>query len=243
MTMARRHPRDRKETHELVRKWTADAERLTRRGRKRQRRVLRRVLRAAALIILTTLVIVPGLIGAAVAIGRGSVGLFASPVVLVLVWALILYVMFGRKRARPKLAPRSDIAQLPANTEEWLDEQRRRLPATAQSPLDSLTAQLEALTPQLQGLDPEGAAAQEVKRLLSDELPELVNGYQKVPRALAQQPLYGGATPEHRLLEGLETINTQIARLQERLAAEDLKALATHQRYLDLKYNRKDELE
>lgn len=243
MTMSRRHPRDRKETHELVHKWTADAARLSRRSRKRQRRVLRRVLRAALLIVVTTLVIVPGLIGAAVMVGRGTVGLFASPVVLVMVWALILYVMFGRRRARPKLAPHNDVAQLPANTEEWLDEQRRRLPSTAQSSLDSLTAQLEALTPQLQGLDPEAPAAHEVKRLLADELPELVNGYQRVPRALAQQPLYGGATPEHRLLEGLETINTHLARLQERLAAEDLKALATHQRYLDLKYNRKDELE
>jgi hypothetical protein len=62
-----------------------------------------------------------------------------------------------------------------------------------------------------------------------------------VPRELTQKPLYGGATPERQLIDGLGTIDQQLSRLHERLAKSDLHAFATHQRYLELKYKRDDE--
>jgi hypothetical protein len=63
-----------------------------------------------------------------------------------------------------------------------------------------------------------------------------VNGYQKVPRALAQQASDRGPSPDRQLLEGLSTIKDQLGRLHERMAANELHALATHHRYLELKY-------
>jgi hypothetical protein len=218
-----------------------DGRRLARRRRKR--RLLERIIRAALAMMFVAFIIVPAMIASGFLLGpRGTEGLILAPLVLFAAWAAILYWTF-RRRSTPQTIVKAEIAQLPAQTEEWLENERWTLPQTAQTQLDNLTLRLEALTPQVQTLDPQTAAAVEIRRLLGEELPELVRGYRKVPRALAEQPLYGGATPERQLLEGLETIEQQIGRVHERLAADDLHALATHQRYLDLKYNRKDEIE
>ncbi len=75
-----------------------------------------------------------------------------------------------------------------------------------------------------------------MRRLLAEELPELVRGYQKVPRALRGQPLHGGHSPDRHVIEGLATIDEEIGRMQARLAADDVRALATQQRYLEIKY-------
>ena len=115
------------------------------------------------------------------------------------------------------------------------------LPFAAQTKLDSIAMRLEALAPQVAAVSSDRPGASELKRLLGEELPELVRGYLKVPRALQSQPLHGGLSPEKQLIEGLGTIDEQIGRLHEQLAADDLRALATHQRYLDLKYKRDDD--
>ncbi|HEY6876844.1 MAG TPA: hypothetical protein VI299_02450, partial [Polyangiales bacterium] len=116
-----------------------------------------------------------------------------------------------------------------------------RLPGDAQPKLDSITDRLDALTPQVAALAHENPAAHELRRLLGEELPQLISGWHKVPTSLRSQPLYGGSTPAQQLLDGLDTIDKQMARLHEQLAQDDLHALATHQRYLDLKYNRSGE--
>ncbi len=138
-------------------------------------------------------------------------------------------------------APSQGLALLPARTGEWLDQERDRLPMAAQPQLDSLTDQLEALTPQVAALPADNPSTQQVRRLLGEELPQLISGWHKVPVALRSQPLYGGSTPERQLVDGLDIISKQIARLHEELAKDDLHALATHQRYLDMKYNDKDD--
>jgi hypothetical protein len=167
----------------------------------------------------------------------------AAPLAVLFTWGVILWWALARRRAPPpsKAAVRADLPQLPAQTEQWLEDQRSGLPWAAQKQLDGLTLRIEALTPQLKALNPETPAAAEVRRLLADELPELLRSYHKVPRALTQQPLYGGPSPERQLVEGLETIDKQVARVHEQLATDDLHALATHQRFLDMKYNRKDD--
>src|SRR3546814_6149528 len=48
-------------------------------------------------------------------------------------------------------------------------------------------SRLETLAPQLQSLDQNEPAALEVRRLLSDHLPELVTGYQSIPEPLRRQ--------------------------------------------------------
>jgi cell division protein FtsB len=230
------------EAAQIVRAFTKDERRLARLKRKRRR--FRRVLRAILAMVVAPFIIIPVMIASGLLLGpRGYEGVIVAPLVMLLTWGLILWWALARRRAPPpsKVAVRADLPALPAQTEQWLEDQRSGLPWAAQKQLDSLTMRIEALTPQLKALDPQSPSAGEVRRLLAEELPELVRSYHKVPRALAQQPLYGGPSPERQLVEGLETIDKQVGRMHEQLATEDLHALATHQRYLDMKYNRKDE--
>jgi hypothetical protein len=236
------------QTTELVRRLADDVQYRARRRKRRRKRTATRVVLAILAMMVTTFVIIPTMIAMGFLLGpRGVEGLIAAPLLLITSWAAILYWAFARKQAPPKLpalAAKSQIAQLPAQTDEWLDAQRTFLPFLAQAKLDSIGMRLEALSTQLQGSSSESErpAAAELRRLLGEELPELVRGYRKVPRALQQQPLHGGSTPERQLIEGLTTIDEQIGRMHEQLAADDLQALAVHQRYLDLKYKR-DKLE
>jgi hypothetical protein len=221
---------------ELLRRVSSEARQRSERGRKRRRRLLARMVKTAALMALSTFVIVVGMISGGFLFGpRGVEGLIAAPFAIVVAWTAILYWSL-RSRPTPRVLVKSDLAQLPARTEEWLDAQRWTLPAAAQQRLDSIALRLEALAPQVQALDPQTPAAAEVRRLIGEELPELVRGYQKLPRALQSQPLHGGHSPDRRLVEGLATIDEQIERVHLRLAADDLHALATQQRYLEIKY-------
>lgn len=229
------------ETARQIQRYSKQAGRLARRARKRK--LLQRIVRSAMWMMFSTFVVIPSLMAAGLFLGpRGVEGLILTPAVLFSSWAFILYWYFGRKPS-PRSLRKAEVAQLPAHTESWLEDQRMALPSQAQGRIDVILQQLEALTPQAAALDAQGPAAHELRRLLSDELPELVRGYAKVPTALRQQPLYGGKTPEGQLLEGLETLERQIADLHERLAKDDLHALATHERYLDLKYNRKGKID
>jgi hypothetical protein len=243
--MARRE-RIFEEAADLVRWRASDSRRLARRRRRqRRRRTFKKIVWTGAWLMLATLVIVGGMIAAGLLFGpRGYEGVFALPPVLLAVWAAIVYASFGRRKAAilPQTIVQSDLAQLPARTGEWLDDQRRALPAAAQSQLDTIVSKLEALAPQLEKLDPKTPAALELRRLLGEELPELVRGYQKVPAALQRQPLYGGPSPDGQLVAGLSTIQEEIGRMQARLATDDLHALATQKRYLETKYKGDDKL-
>jgi hypothetical protein len=222
---------------DLARELSADSRQRAKRRRKRRRRLFIKIVKTGSVMMFATIAIVVGMIAGGWLLGpSGAEGWLALPCLLFATWAMILYVSFGRKAALPKPSVKLDLAQLPSRTEEWLEQQRRALPPAAQRELDSMTLRLEALAPQLQALDPQASSALEVRRLLGEELPELVRGYRKVPPALQRQPLHGGASPDQRLVEGLVTIGEEIDRMHARLAADDLHALATQQRYLEVKY-------
>src|SRR3546814_19232859 len=96
-------------------------------------------------------------------------------------------------------------------------------------------SRLETRAPQLQSLDHNEPAALEVRRLLSDHLPELVTGYQSIPEPLRRQER-NGRVPDNQLKEGLEVIDREIGSMTENLEAGDLDKFATHNRILELKY-------
>lgn len=223
----------------LAKSWADGAQRMVRRNRRRGS--FEKLVKTLLLMFLAPFVIIPTMIAGGFLLGpRGVEGILLAPLAVFMSWAATYYWYFGRK-VKARAMARSDLPQLPSRVDDWLDEERAKLPQAAQKTVDSLTLSLEALTPQLATLDAATADAQKLKRLLSEELPELVRGYAKVPAALRQQPSHGGKTPERQLVEGLERIEQQLSHLHERLAAEDLRALATHERYLELKYPRKNE--
>jgi hypothetical protein len=240
MTMARRERRD--DFLDVLGGIARTAFSETKMQRRRRHRTFMKWLKVAIALVVSTIVIPIALATAGFFLGpKGTEGLILAPLAVISAWAIILFVALRKKRA-PIALPKGEIAALPAHTSEWLDFQREGLPWAAQQKLDSITTKLEQLTPQLRRLDPQAPGAVEARRLLAVELPELVHGYQKLPPSLQQKPLHGGPTPEHRLIDGLATIDDEIGRLHDRLAADDLHALATQQRYLELKYKEKDKL-
>ena len=74
-----------------------------------------------------------------------------------------------------------------------------------------------------------------VRRLVGEELPELIRGYQRVPQQLRRQG------PDAQLVEGLRVVEGEIARMTEQLASGDLDKLATQGKYLELKYRGVDD--
>ncbi len=133
------------------------------------------------------------------------------------------------------ILPSTALSQLPLSTENWLARQRPALPAPAQRLADGIGLKLEQLSPQLRSLDEKEPAAAAIRRLIADELPELVNGYSRVPEHLRREER-DGLNPDKQLIEGLTVVESELARMSEQLATGDLTKLATQGRYLELKY-------
>lgn len=206
-------------------------------ARRRQQARNARAMRTFRKIVLATAAIFIAVLAIGFVTPIGLFGVLAAAVAMILAWAAII-AWNGREAEVPpeRFVAQTDLAQLPARTDAWLERQRPALPAPAQRQLDQISLGLEQLGPQLAGLDTREPAAVEVRRLIGEELPELVRGYARVPDHLRRQPLNGGLTPDRQLAEGLATIGEELGRMNAQLATGDLHALATQQRYLELKY-------
>lgn len=226
---------------QLVRRDGGEALRVARNELRRPLRKLTRYLKGVLLMVVAAFVIIPTMIVSGMFLGpNGTEGLLLTPLVLIATWAAILYWTLRREPPR-KIDVAAKLPQLPLQAEAWLLQERTHLPRAAQDKVHDLLLNMRGLDPQLQRLAPDEPAALEVRKLLTEELPELITHYRKVPREMAQQPLYGGKTPENQLLEGLATVDEHLARVKQQLAQEHMHALATHQRYLELKYKRDEE--
>lgn len=150
--------------------------------------------------------------------------------------AMCAGVYFSRERLVPVEKLREmDIKQLPQSTERWLQSQRRALPAPAMTLVNDIGRKLDTLGAQLQTLDNREPVAAELRRLIGDELPELVSGYGRVPPHLRREGI-NGISPDRQLVDGLKVVDGELARLSEQLASGDVNTLATQGRYLELKY-------
>lgn len=170
-------------------------------------------------------------------------GMGGALIVMALLIAATLF--FGLMPASREVAPEkfgeAPLATLPLRTEEWLDRQRPTLPGAAMPLLDSIGMKLDVLAGQLKTLNEGEPAAAEVRKLVGEQLPELVKGYQRVPANLRGQDRFG-QSPDKQLVDGLGLIDQEIAQMSAQLAKGDLDALATRGRYLQVKY-RGDEIE
>jgi hypothetical protein len=127
------------------------------------------------------------------------------------------------------------LKQLSLKTEQWLETQRPALPAPAQTLVDGIGVRLEGIAPQLATLNEAEPAATEVRKLIGEQLPELLKGYARVPSALRGVER-NGKTPDAQLADGLKVIDEQIAGMSAQLAEGDLNLLATRGRFLEIKY-------
>jgi len=157
-------------------------------------------------------------------------------VMMLLVAATVLFAIWPAEAApTPERLASVDIKALPAQTERWLDAQRPALPAPAVTLVDRIGLRLETLSPQLVAVDNDGEAAQEVRKLIGEQLPAFVKDYARVPPTLRTTPR-NGRSPDAELVAGLSLIEQEIADMTTRLAQADLDTLSTRGRFLELKY-------
>ena len=221
----------------VLRRHSERGQSLSARARQRRNAGLMRKVKYAFWAVLAVLL---GSVVAGFVLPLGTTGVMIALGVMIAALLLIALLPTETKVKSESLA-QTPLTALPLQTEIWLENQRKALPAPAITLVDSIGVKLETLAPQLERLDPQDPAAQDVRRLLSDHLPELVTGYQSIPQPMRREER-NGRVPEQQLIDGLGVIDAEIARMSEQLASGDLNKLATQNRFLELKYQEAKEL-
>ena len=221
----------------VLRRHSERGQSLSARARQRRNAGLMRKVKYAFWAVLTVLL---GSVVAGFVLPLGTTGVMIALGVMIAALLLIALLPTETKVKSEALA-QTPLTALPLQTEIWLENQRKALPALAITLVDSIGVKLETLAPQLERLDPQDPAAPDVRRLLSDHLPELVTGYQSIPQPMRREQR-NGRVPEQQLIDGLGVIDAEIARMSEQLASGDLNKLATQNRFLELKYQEAKEL-
>ncbi|MFC0204082.1 hypothetical protein [Novosphingobium soli] len=192
-------------------------------------RRLRRAFLAMAGIYIAALV-------TALALGGISFAATLLSVLLGIAVFVVLSIYPATPRTRVGDLDTASLPELAGSTELWLEGRRRALPNAAVDAIDMIGVRLEQLAPQLAVLDERGPAAREVRKLLAEHLPGMVDSYTRIPPAMRSRPGPGGTTPSEQLVDGLCVIADQIEAVSEDLSRNDIDALATRGRFLETKY-------
>lgn len=221
----------------VLRRHSERGQSLSARARQRRNAGLVRKVKYAFWAMLTVLL---GSVVAGFVLPLGTTGVMIA-LGLMIAALLLIALLPTETKVKSEALAQTPLTALPLQTEIWLENQRKALPAPAITLVDSIGVKLETLAPQLERLDPQDPAAQDVRRLLSDHLPELVTGYQSIPQPMRREER-NGRVPEQQLIDGLGVIDAEIGRMSEQLASGDLNKLATQNRFLELKYQEAKEL-
>ena len=130
----------------------------------------------------------------------------------------------------------TDLGTLAGKTEIWLEQQRPALPAPAVTLIDGIGMRLDQLAPQLARLSENEPAAREVRKLVGEHLPDVINGYKRIPDSLKRQD-NKGKTPEEQLVNSLKLIDREIESVTGQIARGELDKLAINERFLEMKYD------
>ena len=180
----------------------------------------------------------------AIWVGAGIAGALFSGigfwgVMAVVVATAVAVALFSTypKIKTPKRADinKGNVQQMVGRTELWLEAQRPALPAPAVKIVDDMGVQLDALGLQLEGLDQNHPKAREVRSLVGEQLPEMIDSYRRIPAHLRTEER-GGSTPDRQLTESLGKISGEIDSITRQLAEGSLDDLAIKHRYLDYKF-------
>jgi hypothetical protein len=189
---------------------------------------------ARAAMAVGVLLVGAGVVGAII----GGIGFWGVMITGVLGAAAALLLMRYPDMPLPttETLRQTDLATLAGKTEMWLEAQRAALPAPAMSIVQDIGVRLDQLAPQLQTLEEHDPASREVRKLVGEHLPELINSYKRIPDSLKRQE-HGGKTPEQQLIDGLKVIDREIETMTGQIARGELDKLATHGRFLEIRYD------
>ena len=202
----------------------------------RRRHALAKAKRMAAAV---GVVLVAAFVAGLVLDGIGFTGLMLTAAALLA--ALVVFARWPSLRA-PDLATiaKGPVRTLVGNAQLWLEGQRPALPAPAIQIIDRIGSQLDQLGTQLEGLDASQSAdnqpaADDVRRLVGEHLPEVIKAYTAIPAPLRREQR-AGSSPDEQLAQSLTKISGEIDSLTRQLADGALDRLAIQTRYLDTKY-------
>ena len=172
--------------------------------------------------------IVGGIIG-----GLGFWGVMAT----ILALLVVVGVLATQKVKTPKRVDinKGSVQDMVGKTELWLEAQRPALPPPAARLIDDMGVQLDTLGLQLEGVDASHPKAREVRALVGEQLPEMVDAYRKIPEPLRGERR-GGRTPDEQLTDSLGKISGEIDSITRQLAEGSLDDLAIRHRFLDYKF-------
>ena len=179
-------------------------------------------------------IVLTAMIAGVVLNGIGFTGIVVA--FLAVVAATIIFSNFPKVKV-PRRADLNtgDVRQMVARTELWLEHQRPALPPPAVTLVDHIGVQLDALGVQLEGVDPAHPSAREVRKLVGEHLPEMVDSYRRIPAHLRKEER-AGRTPDDQLVDSLGKISAEIDSVTRQLADGALDDLAIKTRYLDYRY-------
>lgn len=201
-------------------------------ARLKKSNVLKRV--RNVLIAVATIWVASGIVGAFVS-GIGILGVMG--VIIASCVAIALFSSFPRLKTptRADITRGGDVKQLVGRTELWLEAQRPALPPPAVALVDQLGVQLDGLGYQLEGLDQNHPKAREVRSLIGEQLPEMIDSYRRIPPQMRKEQR-AGSTPDEQLTQSLTTISSEIDSITRQLAEGSLDDLAIKHRFLDSKF-------
>jgi len=182
-----------------------------------------------------------GVVGVLIAAGVAGAILngigFWGVMLTVLTLGAVIGVISARKVKIPKRAEltKGDVRTMVGKTELWLEHQRPALPPPAAKIVEDMGVQLDSLGIQLETIDQSHPAAQEVRKLVGDILPETVDSYRKIPAHLRGEKR-SGASPDEQVTESLGKISKEIDSVTRQLAEGSLDELAIKSRYLEYRY-------
>ena len=125
--------------------------------------------------------------------------------------------------------------QMIARTELWLEAQRPALPAPAVGLVDDLGVKLDLLGHQLETAPAGHDSIRDIRELVGETLPEMVQSYTRVPATMRSEQ-HAGATADERLVQGLAKISDEIDSINRKIADGALDDLAVQHRYLGYRY-------
>lgn len=186
------------------------------------------------LLVVSAIWLAGGILGAIVE-GIGILGVLALLVATVV--AVGIFAQFPRLKTptRADITRGGDVRQLVGRTELWLEAQRPALPPPAVTLVDQLGVQLDGLGRQLEGVDQNHPKAREVRSLIGEQLPEMIDSYRRIPSQMRTEQR-AGSTPDEQLTQSLKTISGEIDSITRQLAEGSLDDLAIKHRYLDYKF-------
>jgi hypothetical protein len=177
-------------------------------------------------------------------VGMGVLGLiidglgFAGIMALVVASVVAVAVLGNYPKLKTPRLPdinKGNVQQMVSRTELWLEAQRPALPPPAVTLVDQIGVQLDGLGFQLDGLDQDHPKAREVRSLVGEQLPQMVESYRKIPPHLRTEKR-AGSTPDEQLTDSLAKISGEIDSITRQLAEGSLDDLAIKHRYLDYKF-------